>query len=391
MLTREISPALARVFSELTVGTTPPGGYVLNRGDVGLLGSLDRLSASDASKKPVRKIKEGTFGVLVVGKSPSQALLAQPFTAATLPTNQLLSKPGPSFAFEDNQLPSPVTVIAYGDQRFTDPANIKAKNPRARQRLVNQIAAERPAAIVLNGDVPLSGDVTNDYAVFQSESKPWRDGQLHVFPALGNHEFHGDPQEALEHWWNAFPEMRNRRWYSAQLGSRVYILALDSDTSLLPGSDQARWIEKQIVELPSTIDFVIVTMHHPPVADVQKHLELDHNPRPNEIALRDYLSKAAQTSHARFLVSAGHIHNYERNLYEGVVYLVAGGGGAKPVFVERTPEDLYQSVLFPNYHYVKLTIANGKLHGEMYRISNPEAKDLTFELKDSFDIEAKPR
>lgn len=50
MLTREISPALARVFSELTVGTTPPGGYVLNRGDVGLIGSLDRLSASDASK-----------------------------------------------------------------------------------------------------------------------------------------------------------------------------------------------------------------------------------------------------------------------------------------------------------------------------------------------------
>jgi hypothetical protein len=50
MLTKDISAALARVFSELTVGTTPPGGYVLNRGDVGLLRSLDRLSASDASK-----------------------------------------------------------------------------------------------------------------------------------------------------------------------------------------------------------------------------------------------------------------------------------------------------------------------------------------------------
>ncbi len=352
---------------------------------------FDMIPASDASKKPRRKIKEGTFGVLVVRKAGSSTVLAQPFTAATLPTDQLLSKPGPSFAFEDNQLPSPVTVIAYGDQRFTDPANVKATNPRVRERLVNQIAAERPAAIVLNGDVPLSGDVTNDYAVFQAESKPWRDAQLHVFPALGNHEFHGDPQKALEHWWNAFPEMRNRRWYSAQLGSRVYVLALDSDTSLLPGSDQARWIENQIDGLPSTIDFVIVTMHHPPVADVQKRLEIDHNPRPNEIALRDYLLKAALTSHARFLISAGHIHNYERNLYEGVVYLVSGGGGAKPVYVERTPEDLYQSVLFPNYHYVKLTIANGKLHGEMYRISNPEAKDLTFELKDSFDIAAKPR
>jgi hypothetical protein len=50
MFTNDISPALARVFSELTVGTTPPGGYVLNRGDVGLLRSLDTLSASDASK-----------------------------------------------------------------------------------------------------------------------------------------------------------------------------------------------------------------------------------------------------------------------------------------------------------------------------------------------------
>lgn len=50
MLTNDISPALARVFSELTAGTAPPGGYVLNRGDAGLLRSLDTLSASDASR-----------------------------------------------------------------------------------------------------------------------------------------------------------------------------------------------------------------------------------------------------------------------------------------------------------------------------------------------------
>jgi hypothetical protein len=28
-------------------------------------------------------------------------------------------------------------------------------------------------------------------------------------------------------------------------------------------------------------------MHHPPVADIQTRLHVDHNPRPNEIALRD--------------------------------------------------------------------------------------------------------
>ena len=185
--------------------------------------------------------------------------------------------------------------------------------------------------------------------------------------------------------------MRNRRWYSAQLGSRVYLLALDSDTSLLPGSDQARWIEQQIGGLPASIDFVIVTLHHPPVADIQQHIEVDHNPRPNEIALREYLSKAAQTCQASFLVSAGHTHNYERNIVDGVMYLVSGGGGAPPYFVERTPEDLYKSILFPNYHYVKLTVEKDRLHGAMYRVENPEVDNLSVELKETFDVAVKAR
>jgi hypothetical protein len=166
---------------------------------------------------------------------------------------------------------------------------------------------------------------------------------------------------------------------------------LDSDTSLLPGGDQARWIEKQVEGLPASIDFVMIAMHHPPVADVQQHIRVDHNPRPNEIALRDYLSKAATTSHARFVVSAGHIHNYERAVVDDVTYLVSGGGGAPPYFVERTPQDLYQSILFPNYHYVKFTVENDRLHGAMYRVVNPEAEDLTVELKDTFDVVAKPK
>jgi hypothetical protein len=319
------------------------------------------------------------------------ALFAQSPSATTISTNRLLSEPGPTFWIQDNQLPDLIRLVAYGDQRFTDPANTRQTDPRIRQWLVNQIAKEHPAAVIMNGDIPLAGNITHDYAVFQAETKAWRDLRLRVFPALGNHEFIGNQQQDLDNWWNAFPEVRNRRWYSVQFGSRVYLLALDSDTSLLPGSDQARWIKKQIDGVPSSIDFVIVTLHHPPVADIQEHIEVDHNPRPNEIALRDYLSKAARKSHARFLVSAGHIHNYERNVVEGVTYLVAGGGGAPPYFVERSPEDLYKSILFPNYHYVTLTIEKDRLHGDMYRVANPEAETLTVELKDNFDIVAKPR
>jgi hypothetical protein len=59
--------------------------------------------------------------------------------------------------------------------------------------------------------------------------------------------------------------------------------------------------------------------------------------------------------------------------------------------VERTPEDLYQSDLFPNFHYVKFTLEKDRLHGAMYRVSDPEAPSLAAAIKDSFDIPVKPR
>lgn len=310
--------------------------------------------------------------------------------ASDLPTNTLLSEPGPTFRVTDRELGPVPTFIAYGDMRFTDPSNVTATNPRVRKYLVNQLAAEHPGAVLLNGDVPWAGDNPQDYAVYRQETQPWRDAHLHVFPALGNHEFHGpNPQADLENWWNAFPEMRNRRWYSVQLGSRVYAIALDSDTALTPDSNQQKWFIKQIEGLPKSVDFVVVSLHHPPVADIQTQIEVDHNPRPNEIALRDLLSNMQSRVHARFIVSAGHIHNYERHFVDNVVYLVSGGGGAKPYAVERTPDDLYQSSLFPNYNYVKFSLGPDALHATMYRVADPDANELKVDPKDTFDVPVK--
>lgn len=50
MLTSQTSPALARLFSELVDGAGTGGAFILNSGDVGLLRSLDRVSAADASR-----------------------------------------------------------------------------------------------------------------------------------------------------------------------------------------------------------------------------------------------------------------------------------------------------------------------------------------------------
>jgi len=50
MRTTEISSTLAHLFSELTDGPGTGGAFMLNSGDLGLLRSLDKLSAQEASR-----------------------------------------------------------------------------------------------------------------------------------------------------------------------------------------------------------------------------------------------------------------------------------------------------------------------------------------------------
>jgi hypothetical protein len=54
MQTSDAAPALTRLFAELIDGTNANGarrgGFVLNSGDIGLLRSLEKLSAADASR-----------------------------------------------------------------------------------------------------------------------------------------------------------------------------------------------------------------------------------------------------------------------------------------------------------------------------------------------------
>lgn len=309
--------------------------------------------------------------------------------ANEIPTSSLVSQPGPSFRVPEAEIGGRAKLIVYGDQRFTDPANTKVTNPKVRRWLVQKIAEEHPSAVLMNGDVPYSGDVENDYVVCKTETQIWRDGHLHVFPALGNHEFHGDPNQALEHWWSAFPELRNRRWYSVELGNAIYTIALDSNTSLLKGSDQWNWLNAQLLNLPATTRFVILSLHHPPVADFQTRYNVSHNPRPNEIALRDYLESIAPQIKAKIIVSAGHIHNYERFDQKGVIFLVAGGGAASPVKVDRAPDDLYQDNGFPNYHFVEFVLNGNALDAKMYRLADAGAETPTWEVKDTFTIHAK--
>ena len=296
-----------------------------------------------------------------------------------------------TFNIPDSALPDPLLLIAYGDIRFTQANETQASSPKARRALVAKIAAENPAAIFINGDLPYHG-ITADYAVYRAETQVWRDKRLRIYPALGNHELSACLQSTcLERWWAAFPELSGRRWYSVAIGSKVLGIALDSDVSLLSGSEQRAWLASQVASLDGSVRLVLIVMHHPPVADLQTVKLVDHNARPNEKALAAYLTSVAAHSQARFVVSAGHIHNYERLAQDGVTYLVSGGGGATPYDIDRMPEDLYRSAEFPNYHYVRFELRGRHLSGEMLRLEDYSAAAPShWQVKDKFEITLQP-
>ncbi len=287
--------------------------------------------------------------------------------------------------------PSEVHIVAYGDQRFTDASEKDASRPLPRQALVRAIGATNADAVLMTGDVPWHGGTANDYTVFQQETANWREKNLAVFPALGNHEFAGCSEaECLAHWWAANPLLDGLRWYSVDIGSSVRAIALDSALSFNTGSEQRRWLEAQLDNLPTSTRFVILFLHHPPIA-AREWDPLRHNVRPNEVVLADFLGERGKTLKARLLVVAGHVHNYEHRELNGVVYLVSGGGGAKPYPVSREG-DLYHAPGEPNFHYLMLTITSDRLHVDMNRLEDFDAANPhQFSIRDSFDVDALPK
>jgi len=94
----------------------------------------------------------------------------------------------------------------------------------------------------------------------------------------------------LQNLWTALAQLRGNRWNCVALASRIYLFQLDIGSDLIGGSPQRAWLNVQLKSLPKSIDFVLIGLRHSPVADVQTRTKVDHNLRPNEMPLRNYLA-----------------------------------------------------------------------------------------------------
>jgi len=261
----------------------------------------------------------------------------------------------------------PFHFVAYGDSRFHDPKDREAANPDVRQTLVQAIARSNPAFISFGGDIVYNGYDTDDWKVWDTETAVWREKKITVYPALGNHELHGNENVALNNYFQRFPDLKNSLYYSVRAANTL-MLVLDSSLDETSGP-QWQWLTQKLDQLPGEVDFVFIVLHHPPYTSSSdaKLYGGGHSPRAKEQELARLLEARQQNLRARIVVFSGHVHNYERHEHGGITYFVSGGAGAHAYPIERAPGDPFQSKDV-NYHYLQVEVDRGKVKVTMHRL-----------------------
>jgi len=268
---------------------------------------------------------------------------------------------------------NPVRFVVYGDTRFHDPKDFEAANPPVRVALVHAIADAKPAFVCFTGDIVYNGYDENDWKTWDTETSIWRDSRIPIYPALGNHDLHGDEKIALANYFERFPDLKQNRYYSVRAGNTL-MLALDSSLDEATGP-QGEWLAEKIDHIPSDVDFIFIMFHHPPYtsSSEEKKYGGGHSARASEQKLAKLLEERQAHTRARFIVFSGHVHNYERHEHGGVIYFVSGGGGAHAYPIERASDDPFQSKQI-NYHYLLVEVDHQQLKVTMNRVELSDGK-----------------
>jgi Icc-related predicted phosphoesterase len=262
---------------------------------------------------------------------------------------------------------TPFRFVAYGDTRFHDPKDFEAANPPVRMALVQAIADANPAFVCFTGDIVLDGFDADDWKVWDSETAIWREKKIPVYPALGNHDLHGDENVALGNYFQRFPALKNSRYYSVRAGN-LLMLVLDSSLDEA-GGPQSVWLADKLDHVSADVEFVTVMFHHPPYTSSsdEKKYGGGHSARPTELALAKTLEERQSHARYRIVVFSGHVHNYERHEHGGVTYFVSGGGAAHAYPIERAADDPFQSKEI-NYHYLMVEVDRHQMNITMNRL-----------------------
>lgn len=227
------------------------------------------------------------------------------------------------------------TFVVFGDNRTRHDVY---------KTVAAAITAAKPTFVVNTGDLIADGRDAKQWPVFFDISKEWM-RQSVFLPSLGNHE------RNTSYWYQIFG--RQRGYYSLDWGPIHWVIINSDAGNAAPPAgveafwkEQIDWLEKDLAanqEAP----FLFVVFHHPPYSAVRRRHE-----GAARIAAR---LVPIFRKHKVNGVFAGHDHNYQRHVEDGIQYVVTGGGGAplydvdgplpgKTVKVEKVENYVYAEV-----------------------------------------------
>jgi len=233
---------------------------------------------------------------------------------------------------------TPFHFVVYGDTRTRHDFH---------RKVADAISKADPDFVVHTGDLVSDGADTSLWPIFFSIEKELL-RKTAFFPCLGNHE-RNDAQ------YYEFFDMKEP-YYSFNWGN-AHFTVLNSDFANAAAdaagkekfwTGQKRWFEDDLRQ-SGKADFRFAVFHHPPFTAYAARQK-----EPSKT--QDFVPLFEQ--YKLTAVFAGHDHNYQHHVKNGVHYIVTGGGGA-PLYPVDAPIPEITKKVESTEHFVNVSV-NGK-------------------------------
>ncbi len=213
-------------------------------------------------------------------------------------------------------------------------------------KLLNLAMEHKPAFVINLGDVVRSPGSLSDWKRFREVSSSVT---VPYFLAPGNHDTADEESERIFRGQVELPG--NGLYYSFSAGNSLFVV-LDS---YLAGhkreisGEQLDWLSDLLKTAGKRHKFVF--LHHPLYSDrVSFSGTLATHPKKRD-RLRDLLE-----SNSVDAVFAGHLHLYQRKVFDGLTQIISGGGGA-PLIAEDERGGFF--------HFILVTVDGDTVSGEV--------------------------
>jgi predicted phosphodiesterase len=306
---------------------------------------------------------------------PGDALMA-------LPKSEL--KKPPSYAGFTDIHPAKNCFVLVGDIQGTSRWEFwREKKDKERKLISDEIAKRDPAFVIHLGDLTTRGSSEKHWQEFDDSHRAFREKTLPFFPVLGNHEYYGNDETAIQNYFGRFPHLEKKRWYSFAWKNIAFIMTDSNFSNLAPEQikEQSQWYLEELekFEKKAGIDYVIVCCHHPPFTNsrvISPSQEVKTH-------LADPFLRFQKTQ----LFFSGHCHSYERFQVDGKFFIVSGGGGGPRHKLTTDPtkrsyQDKFEGSELRFFHFCEIEWGERSFTFKVIRLE----QDGTFILADSLKI-----